>query len=155
MTLQWTGQAGIIRDDERYPLSRAPMSSLWTVMFARANRVYDRILHRPERAGGMAKEITLMHPSGLHETAYVGFSWTSLFFGAFPAIFRGDWLAFCVYLVLCIVGSVATWGIGTLVLWLVWPFFYNRWHARRLIEKGYQITGAGIPLDEAKARVLG
>jgi hypothetical protein len=103
----------------------------------------------------MATELTLTHPNGLRRTAYVGFSWTSLFFGAIPAMFRGDWLAFCIYLLLCIVVGAFTMGVGTLLLWIIWPFFYNRWHARRLIEKGYQITGAAVDLDAAKSRVYG
>ena len=103
----------------------------------------------------MATQIILKHPSGLYKVAYVGFSWTSLFFGGFPASFRGDWLAFCLYQVLCIAGSLETWGIGTFVLWIVWPFFYNRWHAGRLIEKGYRIAGADIPFAQAQPHPLG
>ena len=97
----------------------------------------------------MASAIALTHPSGLRQRAYVGFSWTSLFFGPMPATFRGDWLAFFVYLAL---GVVFFFGIP--ILWLVWPFFYNRWHARRLVEKGYRIEAAN-DIEAARRRVLG
>ncbi|ONG53020.1 hypothetical protein BKE38_13655 [Pseudoroseomonas deserti] len=103
----------------------------------------------------MATEISLTHPNGLRKPAFYGFSWTSLFFGGFPAAFRGDWMAFGLYLLLALAGALFTQGFGCLVLWLVWPFFYNRWHARRLIERGYQITGANGSIDIAKARVMG
>ena len=101
----------------------------------------------------MATEITLTHPNGLYRKGYVGFSWTSLFFGGFPAMFRGDWMAFFLYWGLATATVIFTSGILLPVLWIVWACFYNRWHTRRLIERGYQITGGAISIDEAKARV--
>jgi membrane protein implicated in regulation of membrane protease activity len=103
----------------------------------------------------MASQIALTHPNGLHATGYIGFSWTSLFFGGIPALFRGDWLGFFAYFGLVVISAFATAGIATVVIWLVWPFFYNRWHARRLVERGYQITGSAGSIQDAKARVLG
>ena len=103
----------------------------------------------------MATELTLTHQNGLRKTAYVGWSWTSFFFGGFPAIFRGDWIAFFIWLFVALVLAGLTAGIGNLVLIFVWAALYNRWHTRRLVERGYQITGAAIPLEAAKARVFG
>lgn len=98
----------------------------------------------------MAIEMELTHQSGLRSVGYLGFSWTSLFFGGLPAAFRGDWLGFLVFFGI----AAATAGIAVPVLWLLWPFYYNRWHARRLVERGYEITGA-IDLEAARRRVLG
>lgn len=103
----------------------------------------------------MASEIALTHSSGLRRKAYVGWSWTSFFFGGFPALFRGDFFGFFVWFVVALVLSILTYGIGGLIFWLVWSAIYNRWHTRRLIERGYQITGAAMPLEQAKLRILG
>jgi hypothetical protein len=103
----------------------------------------------------MATQLTLTHPSGLRKTAYLGFSWTSLFFGPLPALFRGDWFAFAAFLLGFFTIGFFTAGLGAPFFWLVWPFFYNRWHARRLVEKGYQLTEAAIPLEAARARLNG
>jgi hypothetical protein len=101
----------------------------------------------------MATEITLTHSNGLYRKAYVGFSWTSLFFGGIPAAFRGDWMAFFLYFALAIGLVFFTAGFGVPVLWIVWACLYNRWHARRMIERGYQITGGGMSVEQAKAMV--
>lgn len=43
----------------------------------------------------MAHTIRLTHKnSGVLKDGYYGFSWTTLFFGSFPALFRGDFLTF-------------------------------------------------------------
>jgi hypothetical protein len=117
------------------------------------NIAYGGSPHRLQEADSVAQQIFLKHPGGLCKIGYVGFSWTSLFFGGFPASLRGDWLAFMVYQVLCIIGSLMPWSIGAFVLWITWPFFYNRWHVSRLTEKGYQVTNASAAFDEAKARL--
>ena len=52
----------------------------------------------------MATEVRLKHEaSGMVEKAVIGFSWTTLFFGIFVPLIRGDWkwvfiglaIAFC------------------------------------------------------------
>lgn len=60
----------------------------------------------------------------------VGFSWTTFFFGAFPALFRGDWKWCLIMLGVALV----TCGIS----WLVFPFIYNKLYLKDLITKGYQ-----------------
>lgn len=61
----------------------------------------------------------------------LGFSWTTFFWGGFPALIRQDW----------------AWGIGLLVVGvltqgvsgIVAAFFYNKVYAKTLFEKGYKV----------------
>ena len=70
----------------------------------------------------------------------VGFSWTSLFFGFFVPVVRGDVL----------------WGILSLLLdistgfifWLIFPIIYNKIYIKNLLEKGY------IPADDYSRNIL-
>lgn len=106
----------------------------------------------------MASPINLRHPaSGLTKTGYYGFSWTTLFFGPLPALFRGDFYFFFIYLGVTIFIVVVTFVFhvfAILVLNIVWAFVYNRLYTRRLLERGYVL--ADIPeREEAAARKLG
>ena len=87
----------------------------------------------------MATEINLKNKNGLNQKAFIGWSWTSFFFGPFPAAFRGDWLGFFIYIIASVVIGLLTMGIGVIVFQLGWCAFYNKWHARRLVEKGYEL----------------
>jgi len=98
----------------------------------------------------MATEINLKHKNGLTHKAFIGWSWTSFFFGPIPAVFRGDWFAFFIYVVVCILLTIGTAGIGTIIFQLAWCAFYNKWHARRLMEKGYEL---GTTDDMLKAKL--
>lgn len=87
------------------------------------------------------KEITLVNEyTGQYKAAPVGFSWTTLFFGCFPAIFRSDWK----WVVIQFGLACVTLGISTLVM----PFIYNKWHIKELLSKGFIIT------DENQAKYL-
>jgi len=65
-----------------------------------------------------------------------GFSWTTLFFGPFPALFRGDIL----WAVIMAGTALLTAGLA----WLVWPFVYNGLHIKRLLDKGFRPAQAGF-----------
>lgn len=81
----------------------------------------------------MATVVRLQHPqTGLVKKGFVGFSWTTLFFGFFPALFRGDWLFGIILCVLC----VFTGGLAAIIA----AFLYNKSYTNRLIEKGYQLA---------------
>lgn len=80
--------------------------------------------------------------TGLKEKAYYGFSWTSLFFGVFPMLFRQEWKAFLVSFVIFLVISVLTYGIGVIIGCIVWAFVFNKWHLKKLIKSGYSFDEA-------------
>ncbi len=87
----------------------------------------------------MATKVNMKHKeTGLFKTGYVGFSWTTFFFGAFPALFRGDFLTFLGAFVIFLVLSAVTAGIGGLVASIAWAFMYNKYYTTKLIEKGYE-----------------
>ncbi|WP_305370471.1 hypothetical protein [Photobacterium leiognathi] len=65
--------------------------------------------------------------------APVGFSWTTLFFGFFPALFRGDWKwAVILFIIACI-----TWGLSN----IIFAFIYNKLYIRDLVNSGYRARG--------------
>ena len=68
-----------------------------------------------------------------HKEAYVGFSWTTFFFGPFVPLFRGDFKWFLIMLV-----GLFTFGI----LNIVFAFTYNKIYTNNLVAKGYK------PADE-------
>jgi len=79
----------------------------------------------------MATPMTMFNSYNGHtKSAPVGFSWTTLFFGPFPSLFRGDWLGFFLILAFNI--------IFTPITSIAFAFFYNGWHTRRLYNRGYR-----------------
>ena len=70
----------------------------------------------------------------------LGFSWTTLFFGIFPALFRGDFKNALIMFLL---------ALFTLNLsWLIMPFFYNKMYVTDLVSKGW------MPADQMSANTL-
>jgi len=81
-----------------------------------------------EEVKGM--KVALKHSqTGLLKEVKLGFSWTTFFFGFFPALLRGDikWAAIMVGL------AFVTCGLS----YCVFPFVYNSMYIRDLLEKGY------------------
>lgn len=68
--------------------------------------------------------------TGETKEAPVGFSWTSLFFGFFPAAFRADWKwAFIQFII-----QVCTFGLSA----IIFSFIYNKLYIRDLIGAGFK-----------------
>lgn len=76
--------------------------------------------------------------------APLGFSWTTFFFGGFPALLRGDFLVGF----LIILGCAFTWGIAGIIM----AFMYNKMYAKSLFEKGYTIHSMAPGYTEAMVK---
>jgi hypothetical protein len=99
----------------------------------------------------MATQVLLQNPiTGVQKTGLYGFSWTSLFFGGFPALFRGD---VGIGLGLIVVGAIAGVigvGFGWFIVGVIWAFIYNKLYTTKLLDAGYKL--ADTPERNAAAR---
>ena len=68
--------------------------------------------------------------TGAIKEAPVGFSWTVLFFGCFPPLFRGDWKWAIIMLILALI----TFGASG----LVFMFIYKKLYIKDLIGSGFK-----------------
>ena len=74
--------------------------------------------------------VTLQHQeTGLVKRTPLGFSWTTLFFGFFPALMRGD----IKWSLIMLLTNFLTGGLSN----FVFPFFYNRVYMNDLLQQGY------------------
>lgn len=98
---------------------------------------------------------TLENEMGLIKEVKIGFSWTTLLFGFFPALFRGDLKWAAIMFITGVVVGALTLGFGAWILWLVFAFIYNKIYITDLIEKGYKpaseeskmkLENGGIPV---------
>ena len=73
-----------------------------------------------------------MHNQTSNKTKSVptGFSWTTMLFSGFPALFRGDFgYAIMIFVSSCLSGYI----VGN----FGWALFYNDLHYKKLEENGY------------------
>ncbi len=91
-------------------------------------------------------KVLMKNEGGLSKEVKVGFSWTTFFFGFFPALIRGDlkWAAI-MFIISLVLGSF-TIGIGAWISGIVFSFIYNKIYIKELIEKGYRPAN-----DESRA----
>lgn len=86
----------------------------------------------------MAEQIEMIHKdTEITKYGYYGFSWTTFFFGFFPALFRGDYKTFIGGFAVSLILGLATFGIAWLVIGIIWAFMYNKYYTRNLLEQGY------------------
>ena len=83
-----------------------------------------------------------------HKISYIGFSWTTFFFGPFVPLFRGDFLWTIILLVLIFIPFAN----------IIMAFFYNKIYTQKLVKKGFRpadknsenfMLGAGINTSSA------
>lgn len=84
--------------------------------------------------------VVMQHPTfGTIKLAPVGYSWTTLLFGFWPALFRGDFKwAGIIFGTEFLVGLV-TFGYGIIIPCIVFGITYNKSFINGLIKKGYQV----------------
>ena len=78
----------------------------------------------------MAHSTLFLHNDGLVKECPVGFSWTTLLFGGFPALIRGHILMGVVQIIL----QMLTFYISA----IVFAFVYNKMYINYHLEKGYR-----------------
>lgn len=83
--------------------------------------------------------------SGRMREAPIGFSWTTLFFGFLPAVFRGHWTWAIIMLIL----ACFTFGLSGIVM----AFIYNGIYARHLIDEGYKASLSAYEQDALSRRI--
>ncbi|NLH79524.1 MAG: hypothetical protein GX458_01595 [Phyllobacteriaceae bacterium] len=99
----------------------------------------------------MATSVRLKHPqTGLSRQGFYGFSWTSFFFGFFPALFRGDYMTFIGGFVIQIILGAFTFGLGAIIASIVWAFIYNKYYTTKLLERGYVFDDSEQTVTGAK-----
>jgi hypothetical protein len=85
--------------------------------------------------------------TGIIKNAPVGISYTTLFFGCLPALFRGDMKWFFIQLLI----QSLTCGISS----IVFAFIYNKIYVKKLLEKGFKVKDVeGGAFEEVK-EILG
>jgi hypothetical protein len=85
----------------------------------------------------MAHSTLLLEKNGVQKQCPVGFSWTTLFFGGFPALIRGHALMGLVQIIL----QVITFSLSA----LVFAFIYNKMYINWRLENGFkfvEVSGA-------------
>jgi hypothetical protein len=84
--------------------------------------------------------IVFKHPTfGTVKTAPVGFSWTTVIFGFWPALFRGDFKWAGINFGVCVLVSLVTMGFGVIVCNIAFGVLYNKMYVKELLSKGYQV----------------
>jgi uncharacterized membrane protein (DUF485 family) len=83
--------------------------------------------------------VTLKNPTTQQvRRAKIGFSWTTFFFGFFPALFRSDWKWALIIAVLQIVTGTFTFGFSVGIISIIFSFIYNKLYINDLIANGYE-----------------
>ena len=103
--------------------------------------------------------IYLKHPdSEDSEKAPIGFSWTVLFLGGFPILFRGDLKNFSICFVVAILSFILdSIGLSSIIFipfWLFYAFNYNKMFVKRLVSKGFLVKESpDFPIKELEEKL--
>ncbi len=81
--------------------------------------------------------VRLRNQAGVVKEVKEGFSWTTFFFGFFPALFRGDLKWAAIMFITALAVGVFTSGLGAWVPGIIFSFMYNGIYIKDLLEKGY------------------
>ena len=83
--------------------------------------------------------------TGALKQAPVGFSWTTFFFGFFPALLRGHWVGAIVQILLALI----TAGLSN----LVFMFIYNKMYIKHLLGDGYKVSSSTHSVEHIEAKL--
>lgn len=86
--------------------------------------------------------------TGEVKSVKVGFSWTTFFFGFFPALLRGDFKWFAIIALIEVAAGSFTLGIGITLVTVIFAFIYNGLYIKDLLSRGFQ------PASSADASIL-
>ncbi|MBW1616304.1 MAG: hypothetical protein JRJ49_07190 [Deltaproteobacteria bacterium] len=92
-------------------------------------------------------KLILENPKTGHiKEAPVGFSWTVLFFGFFPPLFRGDWKwTIIIFLLSCLTICFSN---------LIFMFIYNKLYIKDLVGAGFKVKSVGMgAIDQISQKV--
>ncbi|WEV56150.1 hypothetical protein [Ligilactobacillus acidipiscis] len=78
----------------------------------------------------------------------IGWSWTQFFWGSFVPLCKADWLGLLIEATAMIVISACTYGFGSILIFIGFGGFYNRWYVKRQLQNGW------IPYTTEDAEVL-
>lgn len=84
----------------------------------------------------MAKEV-LLRRGDIIKTGFVGFSWTSFFFGFFVPLFRKDFKTAFILVVISLLLGAFTAGAGGLLINIIFAFGYNKYYTSNLLKVGF------------------
>lgn len=92
-------------------------------------------------------KLVMENPNTGHiKEAPVGFSWTVLFFGFFPPLFRGDWK----WAIIMFLLSMITMGLSG----LVFMFIYNKLYIKDLVGSGFKVKSVGMgTIDQVSQKI--
>ena len=85
-------------------------------------------------------QMIVLEKNGIQKKSFVGFSWTTFFFGFFVPLIRGDIKWFLIMLIL----SFLSFGLAQFIL----CFLYNKFYTINLLEQGYK------PADDYSENIL-
>lgn len=102
----------------------------------------------------MATKITMENPqTGETISGFYGYSWTTLFFGAFPALFRKDFLTFIGVFAILIILAFVSLGIAPFFVMFIWSFMYNKYYTTGLLKKGFIFAATHTENELAAGRL--
>ena len=84
----------------------------------------------------------MIHPNSdllIKEINIDGFSWGAFLLGPIWYAMYGMWGKFFLYLLLSILISSCTFGIGIFIVWVIMGFRFNKEYFELLLIKGYKI----------------
>lgn len=85
-------------------------------------------------------QVIMLEKNNILKKAFVGFSWTTFFFGFLVPLIRGD----IKWTIIMLILGILSFGLAQFIL----CFLYNKFYTTALLERGY------VPADDYSRAVL-